>query len=546
MAVRAPRERDVEPSADSPPVALRAAQLVAPLELASAVGNHAFIRMLGREPAATAEPAAPASGAPAEDSLDTDKLAVAIMTTGKKGATKIHSLADLRDLWTSADAAIRLEPRKGKLPSTAWKQLRAAEVEPHLRAMTTEERVEAASNVYDALVQMLTAGSITGDLVDGELAEIGPMAAINVIGGKGAWPMVRNGILGAFGTLEAARDYYENQIVETRFFGKKVQVHYALAAALEGATKKFAEMGGDPATVKLNSAGGLAIRANANAPSVLSDHSFGWAIDIDGMTQKAERGVGAGNPNVQQGSLAAQGIPNFWDFVKDITGEDVFKRNAKGKPVDDSAPGASADRMQEAERLADLSDKLMGMFASDAALMEAMVAYVERCGIAVPEGGGVQLLSMALAAAQLGPPNGEKDDPKAERDAAIAAVVSVLHQWFAMRQPGSLPIQGPVDPRIATRLWQMGLMFLASGNAGGSTAPVPNAEAKGTLGSIAAHGFLNLDPMLIGALNSTDGGGGLRWLGGVKATKDFMHFELVDPPPLTPAEAVPPVSAGAA
>lgn len=511
------------------------------LEVARAVGNHAFIRMLGREPAAPVvdepQPAAPA--------LDTDALAVAIMTTGKAGA-KIHSLADLRDLWAAADAAIRLEPRKGKLPWTAWKQLRTPEVEPVLTGMTSEERVEAASDVYDALVQMLTAGSITGPLVDGELEAIGPMAAVNVIGGKGAWPMVRGGVLAAFGTLEAAHDYYENQIVETRFFGKKVQVHHALATALEAAAKKFEALGGDPADIQLNSAGGLAIRANANNASVLSDHSFGWAIDIDGMTQKAGRGVGAGNPNVQQGSLAAQGIPNFWDFVKDVTGEDVFKRNAKGKPVDDSAPGSSGERVDEAQRLADLSDKLMGMFADDGALMDAMVAYVERCGIAVPQGAGVQLLSMALAAAQLGPPTGDKNDPTAAREAAIAALRSVLEQWFVAPGPGGAPNQGPVDPRIATRLWQMGLMFLASGNAGGSTVEVPNAEAKGTLGSIAAHGFLNLDPLLVGALNSTDGGGGLRWLGATKATKDFMHFELVEHPPLSPAAAGPPVSAGAA
>jgi hypothetical protein len=533
-----------EPERGTAPATSGEPEPVTARDLARAVGNQAFMRMLAREPAAPA--AAPPEDAPAETpTLDTDKLAADIMTTGKKGA-KIHSLGDLRDLWAQAESAMRLEPRKGKLPATPWKQLRTPAVEPALTAMTTEERAAAASDVFDALVQMLTAGSITGDLVEDEMETIGPMAAINVIGGKGAWPMVRAGILAAFGTLEAAHDYYEEHIVETRFFGKKVQVHHALAAALESATAKFQELGGDPAAVRLNSAGGLAIRANANNASVLSDHSFGWAIDIDGMTQPAGRGVAAGNPNVQQGSLAAQGIPNFWDFVKDITGEDVFKRNAKGKPVDDSAPGASADRQKEAQRLADLSDKLMGMFASDAALMDAMVAYVERCGIAVAEGAGVQLLSMALAAAQLGPPTGAKDDPKAEREAAIAALGSVLQQWFTTPPPGGLPNQGPVDPRIATRLWQMGLMFLASGNAGGSTGAVPNAEAKGTLGSIAAHGFLNLDPQLVAALNSTDGGGGLRWLGAVKATKDFMHFELVDRPPLTPAEAVPPVSAATA
>ena len=131
MAVRA----RPEPDRSAPVAAPRAPAPPKPLELAGAVGNQAFIRMLGREPAAPA----PAPAPPETAELDTDKLAVAIMTTGKKGA-KIHSLADLRDLWSAADKAIRMEPRKGKLPWTAWKQLRAPEVEPALTAMSAEER----------------------------------------------------------------------------------------------------------------------------------------------------------------------------------------------------------------------------------------------------------------------------------------------------------------------------------------------------------------------------------------------------------------------
>ena len=270
MAVRARHPAVEEERAAAAPREARAQAPAAPLEIARAVGNRAFLRMIAREPAATAD--APQAAAPA---LDTDALAAAIMTTGKAGA-KIHSLADLRDLWASADTAIRLEPRKGKLPWTAWKQLRTPEVEPALTAMTTEERAAAAAGVYDALVQMLTAGSITGALVDAELEAIGPMAAINVIGGKGAWPMVRGGVLAAFGTLEAAHDYYENHIVETHFFGKKVQVHHVLAAALDAATKKFQALGGDPATIQLNSAGGLAIRANPTTrPSSATTPSAG-------------------------------------------------------------------------------------------------------------------------------------------------------------------------------------------------------------------------------------------------------------------------------
>jgi hypothetical protein len=45
------------------------------------------------------------------------------------------------------------------------------------------------------------------------------------------------------------------------------------------------------------------------------------------------------------------------------------------------------------------------------------------------------------------------------------------------------------------------------------------------------HGFFNLPPELVAALVADDGGG-LRWLGSHAGTKDYMHFELRDKPPL--------------
>jgi hypothetical protein len=132
MDTRIRRTAGVQKPAPAAPRVSRPAAPRTPLEVARAVGNQAFIRILAREPAAPVADAAPAA-APA---LDTDALAVAIMTTGKAGK-KIHSLADLRDLWASAEAAIRLEPRKGKLPATSWKQLRTPEVEAALTAMTS-------------------------------------------------------------------------------------------------------------------------------------------------------------------------------------------------------------------------------------------------------------------------------------------------------------------------------------------------------------------------------------------------------------------------
>jgi hypothetical protein len=63
--------------------------------------------------------------------------------------------------------------------------------------------------------------------------------------------------------------------------------------------------------------------------------------------------------------------------------------------------------------------------------------------------------------------------------------------------------------------------------AGQKIAPSP------TLAGVAAHGFMNLMPELVAALTSKEGGN-LLWLGSTKGTKDWMHFELPNPPKITP------------
>jgi hypothetical protein len=50
------------------------------------------------------------------------------------------------------------------------------------------------------------------------------------------------------------------------------------------------------------------------------------------------------------------------------------------------------------------------------------------------------------------------------------------------------------------------------------------ASVTATRGSVAAHGFMNLHPRLVGALSGTDGGN-LNWLG-TSSVRDYMHFEL--------------------
>ena len=54
-------------------------------------------------------------------------------------------------------------------------------------------------------------------------------------------------------------------------------------------------------------------------------------------------------------------------------------------------------------------------------------------------------------------------------------------------------------------------------------------------GRFAAHGFLSLPSILVGALAGSDAGN-LRWLG--TANQDFMHFELMTRPALYTAGAI--------
>jgi hypothetical protein len=54
-----------------------------------------------------------------------------------------------------------------------------------------------------------------------------------------------------------------------------------------------------------------------------------------------------------------------------------------------------------------------------------------------------------------------------------------------------------------------------------------------SLSAVAVHGFMNLQPELVAALTSSEGGN-LVWLGATLGTKDWMHFQLKSPPKITP------------
>jgi hypothetical protein len=175
-------------------------------------------------------------------------------------------------------------------------------------------RDAAARELFDALLKQASGGQISQQTLDAEWPQIGPRAQKNIIGGQAAWPLTRPGLIARFGSLAGIKHYYEDVLVEYKVFGKQHLMHPHLAAALGRAKTRYAKMtgGADLDAIVVRSFGTVAIRPNTNNPTELSEHSYGYAFDLDGETKAAGQGAGAGNPNVPEAALAKQGVPHFW------------------------------------------------------------------------------------------------------------------------------------------------------------------------------------------------------------------------------------------
>jgi hypothetical protein len=457
--------------------------------------------------------------------------AAALATTGKE-SRRVTSTGRFVASWDAISSAITAKPSKGRLRPSSYEALRTAPVSAALLGLSDDARRALAEQVESALLSEVTGGKLDLRIIDGELAEAGPTATA-ASGGRLGWLLVRDGIHDAFGTLGMARRFYEGKVHKYEFFGRAAPVHEDMAAALDRGVQKFLAMGGKREEINLTTFGGLSIRANTNHPSVLSEHSFGAAVDIDGERTDPGAGVAAGNPNLQEARLAGLGIPGFWGFVQELTGSDVFQRTAKGKKIQNSATGTYEENLAEAQRLREISEKVRGMFASPAAVKRTLAEVVGHYGVEVPAAGQDRLLAAALASAaafdDVAAATASRDKQliaaaTAAQARADGAVYDVLVELFR-------PAQGPVDPRAAARVIQIGIAFRGTGHVTIPGVATARAEALGTPGSVAAHGFFNLDPRLVAALTAPDGGN-LLWLGATSGTRDSMHFELKTRPDL--------------
>lgn len=329
-----------------------------------------------------------------------------------------------------------------------------------------------------------------------------------------SWESVRLAVLTKFGALadgprtaiSRANTYYDG-LVRARLLKGTMDtlVHPDLQAALERTEKHLrpqlaalptAEVAAiDAAVATMYSTN---IRPNQNAKHKLSDHSFGWAIDID-----ASR-----NPNIGKGSgLAA---------VAAVTGTN---------PRATVTAGRSADQvLAAATDLRQVSRDYVAAMANDATIAPVLLRLANEGRVAAKLPALESTAGPALVAAI-------RTSKKGDRKSAVRAAA-----WpEGVDRPPVSPGKGkrPVPPTppealaaaIAT-IQTVGDAYRSSFTSKGARV---GARSAGTAGSVAAHGFFNLPPALVAALCGSDAGG-LTWLGTVN--QDYMHVELRQEPPL--------------
>lgn len=371
------------------------------------------------------------------------------------------------------------------------------------------------------------------------------------IGSLGTYKDMRGALLAKFealsiGTAAALKkinNYYQEKIVLVTFLGHKAWVHKELARALGRAEKLLTESEQVAIGKEVTDFGGVSVRPNTNNPLNLSEHSFGAAIDINPEL----------NPNV----------PNFpVQFIGEVTGRDLLTAEG-GRPKTDVFDlgkiweslgfGEKDPALRELERLLGISKQLTGIFKDDASLATGMLAVAKR-KTEVPAAVRPEAL---LAAAREARAEGTKvrwmyQDPKlkvpknsaqGEKHNALVALVfppgpGYLHpepadEWETKRHAAELLIK-MVDVYERSFAKDKKGAPVLRGGVPSRIAPEARApEGEGALPQLVAHGFVNLPAKLVSVLRApAPDGGDLRWLGASEHTKDSMHFELKQTPPL--------------
>jgi hypothetical protein len=246
-----------------------------------------------------------------------------------------------------------------------------------------------------------------------------------------------------------------------------------LKSALDAATALLTAKGAAGTLATLKSVGGFNIRKNANNNTALSNHSFGWAVDLDPAL----------NPNTQKKNLPL-------DLIQVITTIDLYgpesQRLRTSRPYDQAFPDAEA--LSKANKL------FVDSFSTLAKLKTAWIGAIKRLYTATLSQAAID---KAFDLAGASPPQksalqshlGAEGVPAPKRAEAATFLINSVALFRLAQKPGLTP------------------------------------QITGSQATVTRFGFFNLPPEIAAALVASDGGS-LNWLGAALATKDYMHFDL--------------------
>jgi hypothetical protein len=382
--------------------------------------------------------------APTPESLTTEVAALLAGITDRK--LKVH--------WAPLAEQIR-SPRTTVLETAAnakaaYPGLWAEEMVKKLDTLTADQRKTVAGSVFGQLQEAVTGVKL--ETLETEYASLGA-AGGHVEEKLAGYAAMRGPVLRKFGTLKAAKGYYDTLVpanfpsAGSRVAGStgtlvhpEMQRRLAKAAALLASRRTpdgsatLLEM----IEKQMRMVGGFNVRENRNIeapkPMELSDHSLGWAIDIDWEV----------NPNTSYKKFPRT-------LQEGLTGDDLYEGPAaqglrKGGTMDELLPHARTFRAA--------SDTFKAAFESESALRGALRGYLAGKGLPLADAEAAGLFALV----------GDGEKKVEERQQAVAAWLADrkaaldLSAAIAAQQRAAAASVPPAawewaPPRLAPPLW---------------------------------------------------------------------------------------------